>query len=227
MSSAVALPANAFAHLQTFRLEQSASLGLLVGLPQLVLGPSVALLLYQRRVDARYLLAGGLLCIALACWLGSGITSEWMVQQFLWAEILQAIGQPMAVISLLFLGTSVVQPMEGAYVVGIINTLRAFGTVFGGAVVGRLMTVRGNFHTEMLFDEAGRRLPGLAASEQGLDTLAATIAQQASVLATADIYQVFGVVALVLIPFVLRLRYILAPVLPPLNVPITPSVVAH
>ncbi len=211
-ATAVTLPANVLSQLQGFRMEQSAALGLIVGLPQLVLGTCVALLLYQRWVDARHVFATGLACIAAACWLGSGITSEWMVEQFVIAEVLHAIGQPMAIISLLFLATSVVQPTEGAYVSGIVNTFRAFGAVLGSAVIGQLMAVRGRFHSEMLLDNAGHLLARLPSSDAGLGTLAAIVTQQANVLAAADIYRVFGLLALLLVPVVLRLQYVPAPV---------------
>ncbi|MCQ4678143.1 MFS transporter [Ralstonia pseudosolanacearum] len=211
MATAVTLPASLLGRLQGFRMEQMASIGLIVGLPQLVLGPAVALLLYQRWVDARHVFAAGLACIAAACWLGAGITSEWMVPQFMWAEILQAIGQPMAVIALLFLATSVVQPMEGPSVAGIVNTFRAFSSVLGGALIGQLTTVRSHFHADMLLDHAGHLLPRLPPSDPGALTLAAMVSQQAGVLAAADVYRVFGWLALLLIPIVLKLQYIPAP----------------
>ncbi len=59
----------------------------------------------------------------------------------------------MAVVSMLFLITSVVQPAEGPYVSGTINTLRAFGSLAGAAAVAQLITVRGRFHGEMLLDQ--------------------------------------------------------------------------
>jgi DHA2 family multidrug resistance protein len=210
-ATAVSLPANVLSQLQGFRMEQSATIGLVVGLPQLLLGSCVAVLLYQKWVDARYVFAIGLACIAAACGLGSAISSEWMIAQFLRAEILYAIGQPLAIISLLFLATSVVLPMEGPYVAGIVNTFRAFSSVLGGAVIGQLMAVRGHFHSEMLLDYAGHALARLPASDSG-DTLATIVAQQASVLAAADIYRLFGLLALLLIPVVLKLQHIPAPV---------------
>lgn len=228
MTTAVGLPATVLGHLQGFRMEQVAAIGLIVGLPQLVLGPAVALLLYQRWVDARHLFVLGLLCIAAACWLASGLTDAWMVRQLLWAELLQAVGQPLAVVPLLFLATSVVAPMEGAYVSGIVNTLRALGTVCGGAVIGELTTLRGQFHAEMLLDQAGRLLPRWPGDAMP-GALAGIVAEQASVLAAADIYRVFAVAALALIPFVLALQYIPAPktTLPapaPAAPPLAPSV---
>ncbi|MBJ2154599.1 MFS transporter [Variovorax sp. IB41] len=210
-ATAVNLPLLALAQLQGFRLAQSADIGLMVGLPQLVLGVGAALLLYQRWVDARHVLAAGLVCIALACWLGSAITGEWMVAQFVQAEVLHAIGQPLAIVSLLFLATSVVQPSEGAYVAGIVNTLRTFGSVLAGAVVGELMVVRGHFHGEMMLDQAGHLTARLSDAQMQLNTLAGSVARQASVLAAADTYLVFGLLALLLVPVVLMLQRIPAP----------------
>jgi DHA2 family multidrug resistance protein len=185
-----------------------ASIGLIVALPQLVLGPVVALLLYQKWVDARIVFALGLLLIALACFCGAQLTSDWNREQFVVVQTLQAFGQPMAVVSMLFLVTSVVQPHEGPYVSGTINTLRAFGSLVGAAVVGQLMTVRGRFHGEMLLDHAALTDNALALEPSQLMGL---IGQQSLVLSIADAYRVLGILALVLIPLVLRLTYIPAP----------------
>lgn len=212
MATAVTLPASVLGQLQGFRMEQTATIGLMVGLPQLLLGSCVALLLYQRRIDARHVFAAGLACMAAACWLASGITSEWMVQQFLWAGILHAIGQPMAFVAILFLMTSVVQPMEGPFLAGMVNIVRVFSATVGVAVIGQLTAVRSRFHTEMLLDSAAQALPRLPPSDPFLPTLSSTVLQQASVLATADVYRVFAVLALLLIPVVLKLQYIPAPV---------------
>ena len=204
------LPATVLGHVQGFKADQMAAIGLVIALPQLVLGPLVALLLYQRWVDARLVFATGFACIALACWTASQVTGEWMVHEFLTAQVLQAIGQPMAVVPLLFLATSVVQPMEGPYVSGIVNTLRAFGTLFGSALVGHLETVRSSQHSEMLIDHTGLTLsqPG---NTDWLQTLAHTLAEQATVLATADCYRMLGLLALALIPCALCMQHIPAP----------------
>jgi DHA2 family multidrug resistance protein len=195
---------------QGFRVAELVPLGLVVGLPQLVLGPLVALLLYQRWVDARHLFALGLALIALACWVGARVDVDWMAPQFLTAQILQAIGQPLAVVSLLFLSTSVVQPMEGPFVSGIVNTLRASGTLVGGAFVSHQMSERSSFHADALMGELAQGIG------QGLDTsivtnLGTQLAQHASVLAVADVYLMLGLLALLLIPLVLMLQHIPAP----------------
>lgn len=204
------LPANFLGQIQNYRPMQTASIGLMVALPQLVLGPTVALLLYRKCVDARWVFSGGLALIAFACFQGAGLTDDWNRDQFALAQASQALGQPMAVVSMLFLMTSVVQPAEGPFISGTINSLRAFGSLLGGAIVGQLTAVRARFHAEMMLDHAG--LVGNALAQPlAPDRLAAIVGQQSQVLATADAYRVLGVLALLMIPIVLRMTHIPAP----------------
>src|SRR3546814_16038229 len=77
-------------------------------------------------------------------------------------------------------------------------------------MVGQLVTVRQRFHAEMLLDHAasvGNSVPLVPEPAQ----LMGIIGQQALVLSVADAYRVLGVLALVMVPFVLRLPYIPAP----------------
>ncbi len=214
MFSGAGLPANVLGSLHAFRMEQSAPLGLFVGLPQLVLGSCVAMLLYHRWVDARHVFALGLACMSAACWLASGITDEWMVVQFLWPTLLHAVGQPMAMVGLLFLVVSVVQPAEGPFLAGLVNVVRVLSSVLAAAFVGQLSTVRDRYHLEMLRDQAGNLLPQWAGFELHSSALIDSIARQAGVLAIADIYRVIAILALLLIPLVLSFQYIPAPVVP-------------
>ena len=208
------LPAGYLGPIQDYRPMQMASIGLIVALPQWVLGFAVAWLLYQRWVDARMVYSAGLVLIALACLAGAQLTVGWNRDQFVLLQTLQAMGQPMAVVSMLFLITSVVRPQEGPYVSGAINTLRALGTMLGAAAVGQLLTVRGRFHAEMLLDHAalvGNFVPDSPEPGQ----LMRIVGQQSLVLSIADAYRVLGILALLLIPVVLRMTYIPAPDLNP------------
>lgn len=209
MSSSL-LPSSFLGHLQGYRQQQMASIGLIVAMPQLFFGAGVALLLYQKWFDARLMFGLGLLLISMACFFGAQLTSNWNRDQFVVVQTLQAFGQPMAVISMLFLCTSVVQPHEGPYVSGIVNTVRAFGALLGAAVVGHLVTVRGRYHAEMLLNHSA-----LASSSQSFvlepSVLTQVISQQSLVLSIVDAYRVLGILALLLIPLVLRLSYIPAP----------------
>ncbi len=204
------LPANYLAATREYRPLQMAPIGLIVALPQLFLGGVVAQLLYQRWVDARLLFSFGLLLIAVACFYGTQLTSEWNREQFVIAQTLQAFGQPLAVVSMLFLATSVVKPREGPFVSGTINTLRAFGALLGSAAIGQLLTVRSRFHEEMLLDHAalmGNSIPFPLEPSQLVDA----IGQQSLVLSIGDVYFLMGILALLLIPLVLRLTPIPAP----------------
>lgn len=210
LTSGALLPAHYLANAQGYRPLQMAPVALLVALPQLVLGPAVALLLYRRWVDARIVFACGLALIALACFAGMQLTAEWHRDQFIVAQALQALGQPMAVVAMLFLATSVVQPHEGPYVSGLINALRAFGSLAGAAVVAQFMVVRSRFHGEMLLDHAARGaqvVPDALPASQ----LLGVMGRQSLVLSVGDAYLVLGVLALLLVPLVLKLTYVAPP----------------
>ncbi|MEI8622333.1 MFS transporter [Pseudoalteromonas sp. B129b] len=204
------LPSAHLTSLHSYRALQLAPIGLLIALPQLVLGSVVALFLYKKWVDARVIMAIGLFLISLACFSGSQITPQWHGDQFLTAQLLQAFGQPMAVVSILFLMTSVLDPSEGPYFSGTINTLRVFGSLIGGAVVGQLLVVRSRFHNEILLDHASRVGNFLPSSTTPTE-LGGVIAQQSFVLSIADAYLVLGIIALVLIPLALCMDFVPAP----------------
>src|SRR3546814_11483638 len=96
LTSCGRLPMTVRGPLQSYRPLQMAPIGLVVALPQLILGSVVALFLYRKWVDARFVFAGGLLLIALACFFGAQLTSDWNRDQFVLTQTLQACGQPMA-----------------------------------------------------------------------------------------------------------------------------------
>lgn len=210
LTSGSLLPVHYLTNLQDYRPLQIAPLALIVALPQLVLGSAVALLLYRKWVDARLVFASGLALVSLSCFSGMQVTADWNRDQFIVAQTLQAVGQPMAIVSMLFLGTSVVQPHEGAYVSGLINTLRAFGSLAGATVISQFMTLRSRFHMEMLLDHAALVAHSGPEAPRPL-LLAGIIGRQSLVLSVSDAYLVLGVLALLLIPMVLKLNYIPPP----------------
>jgi DHA2 family multidrug resistance protein len=208
------LPASYLGAIQDYRAMQIAPIGLMIALPQLIFGSLVALLLYQKWIDARKILSIGLLFIAFACFSATSINDVWNGEQFILAQSLQAIGQPMAVVSILFLMTSVLDPSEGPYFSGVINTFRVFGSLIGSAVVGQLLTIRSRFHSEMLLDHAAlvdHILPDTLSNV----SLSSVVAKQSLILSIADAYLVLGIMALLLIPLALIMTYVPAPVTKP------------
>lgn len=221
LTSSSLLPAHYLANVQGYKPLQMAPVALTIALPQLVLGSAVALLLYRKRVDARVVFAAGLGLIALACFSGMRLTSAWDRDQFILTQALHALGQPLAVVSMLFLATSVVHPQEGPYVSGLINTLRAFGSLAGAAMVTQLMTVRSRFHREMLLDRAALAAP--IPDGTGPSQLAGIVGEQSLVLSVGDAYFLLGVLALLLVPLVLKLAYVPAPDMRAVAAPAVPS----
>lgn len=210
LTSGSLLPAHYLANVQQYRALQMAPIALLVALPQWILGSAVALLLYQKWVDARIVFASGLALIALACFCGMQLTSDWNRDQFIVTQTLQALGQPMAIVAMLFLATSVVQPHEGPYVSGLINSLRAFGSLAGAAVVTQFMVMRSRFHGEMLLDQAAQATHTVTEALSPAQ-LMGIIGRQSLVLSVGDAYLVLGVLALLLIPMVLKLTHVAPP----------------
>jgi len=71
--------------------------------------------------------------------------------------------------------------------------------------------VRSRLHGEMLLDQAALASNALASAPEPSQLLA-IVGQQSMVLSIADAYRALGLLALLLIPLVLRLAYIPAPV---------------
>ncbi|TLX41593.1 MFS transporter [Xanthobacter autotrophicus] len=216
--SGAVLPSSFLASNWGYRALQSAPIGLLIGVPQLFAGSLVAFLLYQKWVDARFVFAAGLALIGLSCFHAARVDTTWTWEQFVPAQSLQAVGQPMAVVSMLFLATSVVQPMEGPYIAGFVNTLRSISTLIGGALVNWLMEVREHFHSYILVDRFGSIGQSLPQVED-ITALKTAINAQVVALATADVYRVLGTLAFVLVPLALLMQFIPAPNPTPQNSP--------
>jgi DHA2 family multidrug resistance protein len=113
----------------------------------------------------------------------------------------------MAVVSMLFLATSVVQPSEGPFVSGLVNVLRAFATLLGSTLVGSFLIDRTAAHQRGLVDRVGR----LGMDGVDLGALGERIGHQAFTLAIADAYRMLGLLALLLIPATFFMTYIPAP----------------
>jgi DHA2 family multidrug resistance protein len=203
-----ALPADQLIHVKGFRPREIAPIGLIVSVPQLILAPIVSALLYKKWLDARYLMATGLFVVAVGLFLGSFVTSEWMVEQFWVSQLCQTVGQPLVVIPLLFLITGFAAPMEGPFVSGLVNMLRSLATILGAVIVEQGMIDRGAAHLRGMTDRAGRL------GEFGSHGLFERFEMQATTLAIADFYRVMAIFALALILPTLLLQHLPAPSLP-------------
>jgi DHA2 family multidrug resistance protein len=188
---------------QNFRELQVGSVLLWIALPQLLIALPLANLL--RQIDGRWILALGSLLIGIACWMATDLTSLWATADFLPSQILQAIGQSFALTALLALIIRSINPADALAIGSLLQISRLFGGEIGTAFMQTFVRVREQIHSNLV----GLHVDGMAAptidrltayrnavgahtadlgQATGIATklLAATVAQQASVLAYID-----------------------------------------
>lgn len=216
--SGSALPSSYMEQVGGFRAVQVGPLALTIGLPQLLLAPLVAFILTMRWVDSRWILACGLGLVGLSCYWGTQITSGWSRDNFYLIQVMQAFGQPMAVLPILMSATSVVKPQEGPFASAMFNTTRGLGSVMGGSLLAAYVSHREQFHSNVLLNHAGSvssllsqpyggdssflaplNTNGSAISTEVLTQFSRGVKQQALVLGLADTYMMIIALALVLI----------------------------
>ncbi|MEG3135436.1 MFS transporter [Rouxiella sp. T17] len=215
--SGSALPSSYMEGVQGFRAVQVGPLALTIGLPQLILAPLVAAVLNFRWVDSRLILILGLALIGLSCYGGSHLTEGWARENFYTLQMMQAFGQPMAILPVLMGATSVVQPPEGPFASAMFNTVRGLGSVIGTAVVGEFSSQREQFHSSVLLNHVGSvssllsqpydgdgtylaplNSNGSAVSTEALSAFSSLVKRQATVLGLADSYLMIIDVAIAL-----------------------------
>lgn len=205
LSAMMIVPSSYLASIQGYRPLQTAPIALLVALPQIVTLPLIAAVCNRPWVDCRWVMAIGLGLCAWSLWHASHITGAWSRENFYGLMALQSIGQPMAVVALLMSSTSVVAPSEGPVASAWFNTIKAFAAVAASGIVTALATTRGQFHFYALMDQIGNsQMSDVTVQGSALASLGQQVAQQAQVLASADIDRYMTVLAIalmILIPF--------------------------
>ena len=204
------IPSAYLAQVQGYRPLQTAPMMLMVALPQLLALPLVAALCNIRRVDCRWVLAAGLGLLALYCLAATQMSSLWIRDNFYSLQMLQVIGQPMAVMPLLMQATGGIAPQDGPFASAWFNTVRGMASVIATGVLDALTTSRQHFHSNMLVDRLGNT-PELAGSDSAA-SLAHRIHEQVVTLTSIDLYYCMGWVA---VAFILLIPLMPSRVYPP------------
>ncbi|TWB10091.1 DHA2 family multidrug resistance protein [Nitrospirillum amazonense] len=205
----VDVPSTYLAEVRGYRPLQVAPMALVVAMPQLLALPLVSTLCNIRRVDCRWVLAGGLLLMGASAYGGSLVTSDWFRGNFYLLQAFQVFGQPMAIIPILMLATMKLAPTDGPFVSGMFNMVKGFANAIAAGLISFLETWREHTHSNVLLDHYGASrfmLSGLNAGPSDLATFAQSVRAQALVLTTADIDLVMIGIAAAL--------FLLIPVLP-------------
>ncbi|MFG1399484.1 MDR family MFS transporter [Roseixanthobacter pseudopolyaromaticivorans] len=133
---------------QGYNSEQIGSVMAWVGLPQLILIPLVPMLL--KRVDARYVVFGGLTIFAISCFMNTHMSVNYGGDQLFWPNIVRAIGQAVILAPLSGIAMRNIARADSAAASGIFNMLRNLGGAVGTAALATIVTKREQFHSNVI-----------------------------------------------------------------------------
>ena len=216
--------------IQGYRPLETGRLLLWVGGPQLVFGIITAWLM--KRIDSRLILAIGFAIVAVACLMNTQLTSAWAGDSFWTSQLV--IGTGLSVTFVAMVGGIVQQafdsgalstPIYALTYSAFIHMIRLFGGEVGSAFMQRLISVREQFHSNLigLHVQAGNWLTddrlslltgGLSANSAGVDEaqrrsaalLGGQIRQQAFTLAYMDGFMVIACVCVGMIALIACLK---------------------
>ena len=115
-----------------------------VGLPQLLIFPLLPFLL--KKVDIRLLVFVGSLFFAASCFMNSYMSPLYGKDQFIWANIVRAIGQPFTIVPVTALATATLARKDAGDGSAIFNMFRNLGGSVGIAILDTLTVRREQFH---------------------------------------------------------------------------------
>ena len=218
LAIALLLPA-VLAVTQNYRPHETGRVLLWLILPLIVSGVIAARLM--RRFDNRLVFASGFTVVAIACLFNAQVTSAWSGGNFLVSQIVIAFGLAVAFTALVgsfvqnaFDTGALSSPINLLTYASFIHCIRLFGGEAGTAMMQRLVSVREQFHSNMLGlqVEAGNWLtnervqlltqmlfPGSAGAEEAHERavllLGGQVKLQAYTLAYSDAYLAIAFVA--------------------------------
>ncbi|MCG2626280.1 MFS transporter [Bradyrhizobium sp. WYCCWR 13023] len=131
------------------RPEQTGGLFLTFGvLPMLILLPSTIYLV--QRHDPRLVLIVGLAAFGFAGILGTGITHQWSVDDFIPILLLQALGHSFSLLPLMMIALASSDPTRSTEFAAYVQVMRLGGAEIGMSVMATWLRVREQFHSNLL-----------------------------------------------------------------------------
>jgi DHA2 family multidrug resistance protein len=201
-----------------------------VGIPQLFILPFVPKLI--KIVDIRVVIAFGGLLFSGSCFMNAYLDPDYARPQFVLANIVRSLGQPLFLIPLLSMATSDIPRSEAGSASALFNMMRNMGGSFGIALLSTLVTNREHLHSVRLgslvtagapyvqqrLDYAtslflAKGLDPATAGRSALKLLGSAVQKQAYLMAYSDAFYVIGAVlggCLVLLFFIPKPRHLVA-----------------
>ena len=209
---------------QGFDAEQSGEVMAWTGLPQLFVIPLVPLLM--KRIDARPLVATGLLIFAGSCFMNLELDQNYAAPQLFWPNVIRALGQAIVMTPISAIAMVGIARADAGAASGLFNMMRNLGGAIGTAMVETFFTKREQFHSAIinehvsLLQPATRRqlaelqqyfmshgFPDRAgALHRAIIAVGDTIRAQATIMGYADCFALLGVVLIIAILPVALLR---------------------
>jgi DHA2 family multidrug resistance protein len=205
------------------RPEQTGTLLVVYGaLPMFVMVPVSIFLL--RHVDPRFVLVVGLSAFAAANLLGTQLTHDWALGDFIPIVLLQSIGQAFTLLPIIILALSNADPSRATAFAAYIQIMRLGGAEIGVALMGTWLRVREQIHSNFIGQHLDSGSAGVArmlkqlsdhfagygaatAPARAVGSLSALVARESNVLAYIDGFWLtfwIAILALGVVAFITR-----------------------
>jgi DHA2 family multidrug resistance protein len=182
-----------------------------IAVPQLILCPISAFML--RRTDPRVAPSMGLICIGCACLMvASGLTSSWGSEEFVSSQLLQAVGQSLALSGIVFYSVLHIKPELILTFGAMLQSARLMGGELGTAFVTTLSRLREQHASNLIGDhlqagtaEVVHRLQlyssvasrsGVPDPAAGTSLLGSVVRAQATTQGVIDTYAAVGAIVI-------------------------------
>jgi DHA2 family multidrug resistance protein len=217
--------------MQGYNAQQIGNVMVWIGLPQLVLIPTVPW--FMKRIDPRYMVAFGVTLFAASCFMNAQLSPDNSGPQFLIPNLVRALGQAFLFSPLSSIATSQLTREQAGSASGLFNMMRNLGGSVGIAIMSTLVTKREQFHSNHIVESVSlgdpatqQRIDRLTdlfmsrgvdtdlARNQAISMIAHAAQRNAYVMAYGDAFALIGatlVVGLVAIAFVGRTKAVTGP----------------
>ena len=206
-----------------YNAQQSGQILFLSGIPAFLMMPLLPLML--GRGNLKVLVAMGLACFALSCFLDIGLTAQSSGHDFVASQLLRGLGQILAFMPLNQASVGAVGREDAADAAGLYNMARNLGGSLGLALLGVFIDrrVAGHYdaisatvtaNSTLVQERISQQAAGFAAGSGDMDqgrlqamaSLSGAISRQSLVITYSECFWVLGVLLVLMLPLVLLLR---------------------
>ena len=189
-----------------YNSQQSGLIAAISGVPTLAMMVTFPFML--RHVDVRIAVAFGFLLYAISCFLNSTLTPFSAGGNFVLAQVLRGFAMFFTMIFLNQAATAAVSREFADDASGLFNAARNLGGSVGLAVIATLQDRRESLHFARIAESmsANSQRVQEALMSQDVASISDTLTLQATVMTFSDLYWLFGVALLIVIPLVLVMK---------------------